>query len=91
MGKAEQKLCLGLWSGYQLRHCSQLVPLLFHSCFISHNGDTFFFLSSVNQHPCRTEEVEGANLSKAGSRYPVILLFFFPFLYCMSLVSTVFI
>lgn len=77
--------------------CSKLVPLLFHSCVIhlfwcSLSVDTFVFLSSVNQHLCRTEEVQGANLSKAGSRYPVILHWFFsPSVCCMNLVSTVFI
>lgn len=74
---------------------SKLVPLLsflFYTqlFWCSHDVDTFVFLSSVNQHPCRTEKVEGANLSKAGSRYPVILHCFFSFLY-ESLVSTLFI
>lgn len=32
--KAEQKLCLCLWSVNSLDTCSKLVPLLFHSCFI---------------------------------------------------------
>lgn len=92
--------CLpGLLEWLNLRHLFRTGPwsllFLFYTplFWCSHNGDTFVFLSSVNQHPCRTEEVEGANLSKAGSRYPVILhwVFFSPFLYCMDLVRTVFI
>lgn len=81
--QAEQKLCLGLWRGSQLRYLFKTGPtslsFLFYTpwfwCY--HNVDTFIFLSSVNQHPCRTEEVEGANWSKAGTRYTVILIVFF--------------